>query len=377
MTQETVDVTIVVPCYNTAKFLDQCLTSIEANDRASIEVIVLNDGSTDNSLEIMRAHEAADPRVRVIDKPNQGYGASVNRGFDEARGTYVAIVEPDDYVDPHMYDELFELALANGTPDIVKSSYWRVWMPCTPKEHMYHCGYYNRIKPGHQPFKLADAPNLVQYHPSIWSALYRREFLDEKNIRFKEVPGAGWVDNPFLFETLCQADTIVYTDKPYYRYREDLPGSSSVLRYGLLPFERWNDMADVVDRLGIQDEGILHCLYMIGFSYVGGAIRDGGLDDPVIAKAIAQVFSRMRYDILAGCVTVPKKMIKLACEMSGRPMPNMPRSKYVEGLVKEFDHNSRVNGLPFGLSRVGIYVRRQFAQNEHIDDPTRTRSASI
>ncbi|WP_289458601.1 hypothetical protein, partial [Klebsiella pneumoniae] len=84
-----------------------------------------------------------------------------------------------------------------------------------------------------------------------------RGFLDEKGIRFMEVPGAGWVDNPFLIETLCQADTIVYKEQPYYHYREDLPGSSSVLRKARLSFDRWNQMMDIIERLGVTDDGIL------------------------------------------------------------------------------------------------------------------------
>lgn len=69
---ERIEVSVIVPCFNTAQYLDQCLTSIEADDLASLEVIVLNDGSTDNSLEIMKRHEKNDSRIRVIDKPNQG-----------------------------------------------------------------------------------------------------------------------------------------------------------------------------------------------------------------------------------------------------------------------------------------------------------------
>ena len=138
---ERIEVSVIVPCFNTAQYLDQCLTSIEADDLASLEVIVLNDGSTDNSLEIMRRHEEIDSRIRVIDKPNQGYGATVNRGIEESRGAYIAIVEPDDYLKPGMYARLMDLAHAYGEPDVVKSAYWRVCMPGTPQENVCHCAY--------------------------------------------------------------------------------------------------------------------------------------------------------------------------------------------------------------------------------------------
>lgn len=92
-TAARVDVSVIVPCYNTERYLDATLVSAEQNDRCNLEIIVLNDGSTDGSLAIMQAHAARDSRVRVIDKQNEGYGTSVNRGIKEARGTYVAILE--------------------------------------------------------------------------------------------------------------------------------------------------------------------------------------------------------------------------------------------------------------------------------------------
>ena len=374
-----IDVTVVIPCYNTERFLDQCMTSIEANDRCALEILAVNDGSKDRSLEIMKAHAAKDPRVRVIDKPNQGYGASVNRGFSEARGTYLAIVEPDDYLVPHMYDDLIDFVNGFGLttpPDLVKSSYWRIWMPTTPQERRYHCSYYGRIKPASQPFTLKDCPRLVQHHPSIWSAIYRRGFIEDNGIRFKEIPGAGWVDNPFLFETMCQAKTIVYTDTPYYCYREDLPGSSSAMRVASLSFERWNDMADVCDRLHVNDFGIRRSLATIGFRYVGAAIGEGALDDEKLSGLIRGVFSRMDGEVIASLANVSPSLRRLAFEMTGRPCPKLSGWGYFKALVSEFFYSWRSNGFSFAWSRVGVYFRRQAAQRG-VGDPTSTHSASI
>lgn len=378
-----IDVSVIVPCYNTEKFLDQALASIEQNDRCSLEVIVLNDGSTDGSLKIMRAHEAADARVRVIDKPNQGYGASVNRGMSEARGTYLAIVEPDDWVEPHMYDDLidyarsFDAGLGEGAPDIVKTPYWRIWMPTTPKERRYQCSYKGRIATGlTQPFTLVQEPRLVQHHPSIWSALYRRAFIEDRGIRFKEVPGAGWVDNPFLFETMCQAQRIVYLDTPYYCYREDLPGSSSVRRVASLSFERWNDMADVVERLGIADEGILKSLYTIGFRYIGGSLGEGAMEDLALVEMIRGMCCRMRPELVRACGNVSPKMRGFVLEMAGHDASGLGMGSYSNALVREFFYSARNNGLGFALSRVGIFLRRHAAEAGLVD-PTSTRSASI
>lgn len=363
-----VDVSVIVPCYNTQRFLDQALTSAEQNSRCSLEIIVLNDGSTDDSLRIMREHAARDKRVRIIDKHNQGYGATVNRGIDEARGTYVAILEPDDWVLPHMYDDLLSYAHCFGgtdeLPDIVKTPYWRVWMPTTPRERMLHCSYYHRIEPDHQPFTLSECPRLVQHHPSIWSALYKTSFLRELGIRMKEVPGAGWVDNPFLFETMCQARSIVYMDVPYYCYREDLPGSSSATRVLKLSLERWHDMADVVDRLCPDDDGIRHALTVIGFRYTGEAIGRGALNDEELRPMLASVFKRMRPEDILALENVSPQLRRLSFELAEREVPSISGMGYAKALVDEFGYSISTNGAGFALVRTGVYLERRNRQDK-------------
>ncbi len=144
---------VIVPIYNVAPFLDQCLLSIAAQSYRNLEIICINDGSTDNSLELIQKHAQSDARFRVIDKENQGYGASCNRGLREARGDYVTIVEPDDWIEPDAYRDL--LAYAAGFSeeiDIIKSAYWRIVHPDTPRQRKLNCSYKNRVRPPHQPF---------------------------------------------------------------------------------------------------------------------------------------------------------------------------------------------------------------------------------
>lgn len=103
-------VSAIVPIYNAEPFLNQCLKSISSQTHKNLEIICLNDGSTDESLSIMQAHAAQDSRMRVIDKPNQGYGATCNRGIEEASGQWIAVVEPDDWIEPGMYAGMLAFA---------------------------------------------------------------------------------------------------------------------------------------------------------------------------------------------------------------------------------------------------------------------------
>lgn len=357
-----INVSVVVPCYNTEKFLDQCLTSIEADPMEQLEILVLNDGSTDDSLAIMRAHEAKDPRVRVIDKSNQGYGATVNRGFAEARGMYVAIVEPDDYLKPGMHTALFNLAQQQNFPDVVKSSYWRVYMADTPQEHLYHCHYYHRVKPGHQPFTLRDASILIQKHPSIWSALYKKDFLTTNDIKFKELPGAGWVDNPFLIETLAQAKTIAYTDEAWYCYREDLPTASSATMATDLALTRWNDMADVLDRLHIKDEGIWRALYTVGFRHAGLLIAAGGMDNQRLRVLLNKTFRRMDPKIVAAMNDVSPALKHAFEQATGESAGKASVLAFRLSQAREFVYTLKTAGPGFALSRVGLSFKRRSAE---------------
>ena len=258
------DISILIPVYNVEKYLEQCLKSIPHNN-LGMELICLNDGSSDSSLSIIESAARDDKRIVVINKQNEGYGASLNRGIREARGRYIGIIEPDDFLDGDMFAALYRFAQELDFPDIVKSPYWSV---SEIDDHdRRHCGYHGCIQAAKQPFCIEDEPLLLRYHPSIWSAIYRKDFLDSYGICFKEVPGAGWVDNPFMVETLCQACTIAYVNEAFYCYREDRAGSStnSIADYRM-PLDRWIEMTQTLKRIGLHSRQIwdIHayrCLY--------------------------------------------------------------------------------------------------------------------
>lgn len=94
-------VSILVPCFNVERYVAECLQSLQQQTLDDFEVICLNDGSTDNTLNIIRQTVGNDNRFHIIDKPNSGYGATMNLGLTLAKGDYIGIVESDDFVEPH------------------------------------------------------------------------------------------------------------------------------------------------------------------------------------------------------------------------------------------------------------------------------------
>lgn len=342
-------VSIVVPIYNAAKFLDQCLDSIEAQTYQNLEIICINDGSTDNSLEIIKRHAAADARYVVVDKENGGYGVGCNRGMDTATGDWLSIIEPDDWIEPGMYADMLAHAakvaragapakVANLGIDIIKTPWTSICEWQSEKTQYTEASpLEGHIKTTDRPFTLGEEPLLIAVHPSIWTALYRMDFLREKNIRFPEYPGAGWADNPFLVETMCQARAIAYLDTPYYNYRADIRGTTlnhptddTVAR----PFDRWLAMTDIIEKLGVTDERILAAHYMRGFNYVFGAIHDDGVVNPIVEEKTKEVFARMDPDIVFTMDILAERRRKYFCEVRGIPERKVspwPRIKYLAG----------------------------------------------
>lgn len=362
MSAENQLVSVIIPIFNAEPYLAQCLDSVIGQTHPHLEILCLNDGSTDNSPAIMQSYAARDARIRVIDKQNEGYGTTCNRGLSEAQGSWIAIVEPDDWIEPGMYADMLAFAASlDEEPDIVKTPYWRIWMPDTPEQRKVNCSYRSRIKPPRQPFAIRDAAHLLTHHPSIWSAIYRKDFLDAHQIRFRQFPGAGWADNPFLVETLCQTERIAYLDKPYYCYREETPAKADSFARNntLMPIERWNDMMDALERMGVRDEAVLRAHNSRGFTYLGGIMEQVGLDDPALRAATTRMFERMDADLVLSDPEISPGCKRLFAELRGLPEPHVSSVPYAWGLVKQGLYNLKNVGPSFTWHTLKDYIAKK------------------
>lgn len=213
-------VSILVPICNVEKYLRQCLESQVNQTLKEIEIICINDGSTDSSLSIIQEFAAGDPRIIVLDKPNSGYGDSMNQGMDLAAGEYIGIVESDDFADHAMFEKLYALT-QNGSIDVVRSNYYMYWDDKGDADS-FHADFphYGQV------VDLAQAQELLLITPAIWSSIYRRDFLKKNNIRFLPTPGASYQDTSFFIKTLVMADTVYYTEDKFLHYRQDNASSS-------------------------------------------------------------------------------------------------------------------------------------------------------
>ena len=191
-------VSILVPCCNVEQYVDQCIESILQQTLTDIEIICVNDGSSDNTLSILRNYERKDSRIRVIDKLNSGYGDSMNRALMLAKGKYVGIVESDDFVDEDMFATLYDTAVREDA-EIVRSCYYE-------------------YKGGIDTFVGNEwVPKKRTHNPNEETAAC---------IRFLPTPGASYQDTSFAFKCYACCTRFYMLDKAFLHYRTDNQKSS-------------------------------------------------------------------------------------------------------------------------------------------------------
>ncbi|MCD7809195.1 MAG: glycosyltransferase [Erysipelotrichaceae bacterium] len=218
-------VSIIIPTYNVEEYLRECMDSVVNQTLKDIEIICVNDGSTDSSLSILEEYAANDDRIIIIDKQNEGYGRGMNDGLDKATGEYIGIVEPDDFVDIHMYEDLYAIA-KDLDLDIIKADFYRFVHP----ENKPLVATYNALsKDGtgyNQVVDPKEHPEIFLYVLNTWSGIYKRQMIEKYHIRHNTTPGASFQDNGFWFQTFTRAERVYFYNKPYYMNRRDNPNSS-------------------------------------------------------------------------------------------------------------------------------------------------------
>ena len=207
---------LLIPIYNVQRYLRECLDSALAQTLKDIEIICINDGSTDNSPAIIREYMERDERVKMIDKANSGYGDSMNHGLGMARGKYVGILESDDFMAPDALEKLVSAADSNNA-DFAKANFDFYWSKPEERRSLHEmfrpqdCG---------KPVHPSDTTQFFKQKPSIWSAVYRRDFLERNSITFLPTPGASFQDTSFAFKVIACADKAVYLHDAVLSYRQ-------------------------------------------------------------------------------------------------------------------------------------------------------------
>lgn len=182
-------VSIVVPVYNVEKYLDRCLSSLLQQTLRDIEIILVDDGSSDNSSEICDQYAKNNNQIKVIHKKNGGLSSARNAGMDVAAGQYIGFVDSDDDVDLTMYEALSNI-LDSEDVDFVMCDYKRILKNGTSYRHSLNIdsGKYEKKKIISDIYPSLIMGGNIDYGPllSVWHCLYKRVFLKKNNLFFDE-----------------------------------------------------------------------------------------------------------------------------------------------------------------------------------------------
>ncbi len=214
-------VSVVIPVYNVESYLVQCLDSVIHQTLREIEIICMDDGSTDGCPAILDAYAARDPRIRVIHKANTGYGDTMNQGFSLATGQYIGIVESDDYILPQMYEVLHQKAQEHQVDWIKSDFYSRDGEQNCLTRLATNSTYYNRVIDLQQDLTPFHFPYF-----NTWTGIYKRSFIEQHQIHHNPAPGASYQDTGFYFQTYVWATRGYFCNQAFYIYRQDNPTSS-------------------------------------------------------------------------------------------------------------------------------------------------------
>lgn len=225
-------ISVVIPVYNVADFLPQCLDSVVGQEYRNLQILLVDDGSTDGSGEICDRYAAADARIQVIHQPNQGAGAAKNAGLRAAKGTYLAFVDSDDFLEADAYREMVK-DLEENQADIAQFSFRNVYRDRTEDEPLL---------PG--PMEMDARTYLLRFPKDwtcslLWNKLYKRSLYT--GVFFEE--GRKIDDEFFTYRGLLTPCKIVRRERIVYNYRKR---ASSVMSRPESADQRVRDCLDAV-----------------------------------------------------------------------------------------------------------------------------------
>lgn len=264
-------VTLIIPVYNAAEYLRECLDSVGAQTYQNFEALLVNDGSTDGSADICRTYVGADSRFILIDKPNTGVSDSRNYALKQARGKYLQFLDSDDWLTPDATAILVHTAESSGA-DLTLAHFYRVVGDrAAQRGHIKKERVLTRQEFASEMMK---AP-ANYYYGVLWNKLYRRSIVEGNHLRFPT--DVSWCED-FLFnlDYIEHVRLVAAVPKPvyYYRKREDSLVTSNVSLRRTVAMKRatFDDYKDLYQKLDLYEEQKAKI-----YSYFLSAATDGAV----------------------------------------------------------------------------------------------------
>lgn len=234
-------VSIIIPAYNVEAYIDKCIGSVTSQTLNDIEIVVVNDGSTDRTSALLKVWAEQDDRIVLIDnyRASGNSGTPRNLAIARARGEYIAFVDSDDWIDPTMLETMYAKAVVSDADIVTSKGFYRELPDGETKEVQLSNFHFDGVIPEARKNLF-----LSPHFPIVWCRIYRAEFVRANRLTFGETKTSA--DLPFAFKALFCANKVTSVDGIFYHYRFDRPGSTIDRRRGRGAFELFKAYDNIV-----------------------------------------------------------------------------------------------------------------------------------
>jgi len=251
---KSIKISVIIPVYNVEKYIKQCLDSVVNQTLKDIEIICIDDGSTDDSLNILEKYANKDDRIVIIANDHGGAGVARNTGLKIAKGNYVSFIDSDDWIEINTYEKLYNTTISKDADMI----FFKMLNYNNENDEFYSTDYYDLTC-----LKELFTDSTYNYHDfkdkifyiavSPCNKLYKRRFLENINVKFPE--GLIFEDNPFFFNCILNAKKVLLYDEYLYfrrRIKNSVMSSINDKHFDIIPIT--NEIINVFKNNGLFEE---------------------------------------------------------------------------------------------------------------------------
>lgn len=339
-------VSIIIPVYNAQKYLTRCIQSVLKQTYQKFELILVNDGSNDDSLTICNEYKEKDNRIKVLDNPNEGAGMARNAGLDLATGSYVLFIDADDWIAPEMLECLLQLLISSQSDISICNNFI--------DQADGSASFSSPMPIETDPFITNDIPKCVgmlegqQKFPYLWNRLYKRQIITQNQIRFEKQFITG-EDLDFNLKYFTHVQKCAITNKAYYHYiKAGVDSLCARYKAGLY---------GIVNELNRRREELYRNM---------GMLKD---------ESYKTIYERIYIDYLRTCVP---NMFRKKAQLTGQErlvlIKEVFTNKDLKQYIKGYEARSRVEKIFKILVRLGnarialmVYTLLFWVRNEHDD----------
>lgn len=250
MKNKTPKISLIISIFNGETYIDRCMRSIYAQTFTDYEIILVNDGSTDKSLEICREYALKDERIKIIDKENGGLGSARNAGMHVANGEYITFPDVDDWIEPEMCAEMYAAAKTRNYDIVISGA-----NNYSQQLQLISTVNYDNL---HFNSNQECISHIMTFFPTtllfdvVWNKIYRRDFLIQNNLKFSDLRRAQ--DAYFNLEVFDRVNSVITIDKAYYNYLNndaDKVNQKFPANYIDINFSYFYKLKEIFERRGI------------------------------------------------------------------------------------------------------------------------------